>query len=683
MSYPKKMKGIVKRHPDGFGFFIADDPTQADAYIPAHFMKDVMTHDRVTAMVYRENRKERFWAKIISIDERHWKTIVGPLTRRNYQWVICDQEGAWGQDVWVQSDGLPWEREWQERQLAVVTLLSYPDSPKGLVGKVIKLLGPIENAAYDVERVARSLNIPFDFPSEVLQEAQTFSTQVTESDWKGRADLRHLPFVTIDGATAKDFDDAIFVKNQRSSYQLLVAIADVSAYVKPQSAIDREAYDRGTSCYFPNFVIPMLPEILSNELCSLKPNVPRLAFVCDMLIDRTGQLKKFSFYEAVIQSHARLTYGMAQEIIDRGLWPDGMEPSPHSRSILKMLKIAAQLAQLLLDRRLKLGSLDLEIPETEVLVDGLGNPIEILKTRRLFAHRLIEEFMLMANMAAALMLDQSQLPGIYRIHETPKEDQIEHLARFAKGFGVRINPRSSKLQLELRQALQKVNSPVHGEILSNLILRSMKQARYSSENVGHFGLAFSHYTHLTSPIRRYPDLIAHRLIKALLTGQKRNWPSADELEAWCTWLSSTEQRAMKAERQVIAIKKARFIENFIGHIFNGVVTGVTKFGLFVTLREFEVDGLIHVEQLSSGGQGEWEFNEETLSLTERRSGFTYRLGDRVMVRVMSSNISEGKIDFTLAQDSLSKLKTIKSGSSSSQQLFDPGQKLIEALQKRG
>jgi len=639
MSYPKKMPGIIKRHPDGFGFFIPDDATHPDAYIPAHFMSGVMTHDKVTALIDRDGRKDRFWGKIISIDKRYWAQIVAPIEIKGNRYYLKDTEGAWGQNVAVEVPNHI--KNIKPLDLVVVDIVAYSDSPKGLTGTLVKVLGTIEQAQFDVERVARTQMIPFEFSKACLDQAKKFKTEVSGRDLKNRKNLQKLHFITIDGATAKDFDDAIYVEKTHTGWTLFVAIADVSHYVEPGSAIDRDAYERGTSIYFPNFVIPMLPEALSNELCSLKPGVVRLSFICEMQIDWQGNLKKYDFYEASICSHARVTYGQAQEILD------GVS-IPELKHVESDILRAGPLAELLLKKRIDEGSLDLEMPETQVIVDALGEPVDIIKTHRLFSHRMIEEFMLLANVATARFFEDHKMTGIYRVHEHPKKEALEQLCRLSTSFGLSLNMNAPMLQIELRHAISQLKGSAQGEIFSNLVLRSMKQAKYSADNVGHFGLAFSHYSHFTSPIRRYPDLIAHRLIKAQLKKDKTAIPSYEDLQSQCTWLSSTEQRAVKAERNIISIKKARLMQRHLGSEFVGVVSSVTKFGIFVSLRQLEVEGLVHIENLSKNPNSRWEYDEEKLILFERSSGKRYQLGDEVTIQVAATNVMDGKIDFVLS-----------------------------------
>lgn len=695
----KLMSGIIKRHPDGFGFFIPDEMGHPDAYVPAHFMLGAMTFDRVSVEVEQEGQRERYWARIKTIDKRHWQQVVAPLQlskSKTLQWMLPDTEGAWGQPIQLLVDNSV--KGLTNDILVLAQITQYPDDGKPMQAKLIKVLGPAADAKLDVERVAHGHHIPFEFSAATIKQAKTFKPEVNPKDFKHRQDLRHLDFITIDGATAKDFDDAIFVKKDKNQFQLLVAIADVSHYVQPDSAIDKDAYERGTSSYFPNYVIPMLPEILSNELCSLKPKVPRLAFVCSMNFDNQGHLTKYDFYEAVIESKARVTYGQAQEILD------GQELKEFAH-IAQMLRSAKPLADLLLKKRLEDGSLELDIAETQVIVDKSGEPLDIIKTHRLFAHRLIEEFMLVANIATARFFDQHELYGLYRVHEDPKPDALEQLARFGKSFALHFDFKNKMLQKTLRQGIDQLKNTPQGEIFSNLVLRSMKQAKYSAHNIGHFGLAFEHYAHFTSPIRRYPDLINHRVIKACLNKKNKQLPTLEQTETYGTWLSATEQRAVKAERAIIGIKKARYISKHVGETFNGSITSVTKFGVFVTLRQFEVEGLVHVDNLSKNPQSRWEYDEDRLTLFERRSGKKYQIGDSIEILVSSANIMDGKVDFLLAANSknqtpknsvakksetlpASKSKTVPNSAKvnppkASSSRFDPGKRLIEALTKKG
>jgi ribonuclease R len=638
MHKKKFLQGTIKRHPDGFGFFIPDSPDQPDVYIPRHCMLGVMSNDKVMAEIKPEPGGNRFRGEIIRIVARGTKKIVGTFVILNPQsGLIKDDSKGWGTDLKVSiSDALGANTG----DLVSAEITSYPDGEGAeFRGKIISVIGSSLDPLTDVKRVLLNNHIPHEFSSDTLKESSRFDEHVNEKDFQGRKDLRKFNFVTIDGATAKDFDDAIFVQTTATGFHLWVAIADVSHYVRPGTAIDRDAYERGTSVYFPNFVVPMLPEVLSNGLCSLIPHVPRLALVSEMKFDFAGEMKSSAFYEAVIESKARVTYGEAQEVVD------GAEVTKLIH-VAKDIKCASDLAKILMAKRFQEGSLDLEIPEMQMVLDGSGNPVDLIKSERLFAHRLIEEMMLAANVAVAKYFEDKDVPAIYRIHESPNEEMIQILEKYLTTFGGRINISGGKLQKKLTKALQQFDGKPESQVLNILTLRSMSQAKYSHNNLGHFGLGFDFYTHFTSPIRRYPDLIVHRVLKSLIIpGAGYRAISEDELATSGAMLSSCEQRAVKAERQFQAIKKARFMQKHLGEEFDGTISSVTKFGVFVLLRAFEVDGLIRMENL---GNERFDFDEENLWLVAQRSGFKYAIGDVVKIRVVNADSDAGQVDFELA-----------------------------------
>ena len=492
----------------------------------------------------------------------------------------------------------------------------------------------------DIKRVLREHRISTDFPSEVMNKLKHIPSKVKPEEHEKRKDLRELAFITIDGITAKDFDDAVFVEQTKKGFSLLVAIADVSHYVKQGDPLDNEALNRGTSVYFPNFVIPMLPEKLSNGICSLNPDVDRLAFVCEMQIDFNGDIGESKIYEAVICSKARLTYIEAQKIIDGHKF--------HKKEMVheNILK-ASQLAKILMNKRQKEGTLELEIPETEVVVDKQGQTVKIIKNERIFAHKLIEEMMLAANVSVAKMIEKRKQPSLFRVHPPPDAENIDRLQSFLSQFGSHKKLKGGSLQRKLTQCLQDFKSKPQGPILNILTLRAMNLAVYDKNNIGHFGLGFGYYTHFTSPIRRYPDLIVHRILKKLFTSSPSGFfYSQEDLGSFGTVLSSAEQKAIKAERQVMSIKKARFLEDKIGQFFSGIVSNVTRFGMFVLLEQFDIDGLVKIENL---GNDFFEFHEENLTLIGRRTGKKYKLGDRVDIILVAVNTLDGKIDFLLTK----------------------------------
>lgn len=638
-SVGRKQQGVVKRHPDGFGFFIPDDPNQPDVYISRRSMAGVMSNDRVEAQVFPEPGGQRFRGEILAIVRRSVQRIMGQYEDVGAgRGLLRDKSGAWGEDLIVETGSL----QAKDKELVAVQITSYPGDSNGFRGKVVAIIGDAADPMNDSLRVLHTNSIPFEFSKACLNEVEkNFPDEVTEKDWEGRKDLRSFKFVTIDGQTAKDFDDAILVESRKQGFRLWVAIADVSHYVKLGTALDEEAYERGTSTYFPRFVSPMLPEKLSNNLCSLNPHKPRLAFVAEMDFNFEGDLQRYDFYEAVIESHARVTYGEAQETIE-GRCPHKLE------HVKNEILLARDLAKILMTRRFKEGSLNLELPETEIELDDTGQPVDIMQAERLFSHKLIEEMMLAANVAVAKFLGGKDVPALYRIHEPPDEDAIATFNHFLGAFGYFKPVFGGNLAKKLTEALQQFQNHPKEHILNMLALRSMSQAKYSPHNVGHFGLGFSDYAHFTSPIRRYPDLIIHRQMKAILYPEKGyKVASQEDLEDAGTFLSSCEQRSVKAERQINAIKKARFMSKFLGEEFEGSVSSVTRFGMFVILRQFDIDGLVRLDDLPGGP---FELDEESMRLVARKSGYNFSIGDNVRIQVAAAEVDSGQIDFVIVQD---------------------------------
>ncbi len=630
----KVLEGSVKRHPDGFGFFIPDDPNEDDVYIPRHSMEGVMSNDRVVIRVSKEPGGTRTRGEITQVVGRAVKRVMGQfLQNRPGYGMLIDKSFAWGADLKVE---VPKELDVKDKDWVAAEITSYPDSDQGFRGQVVALIGDMENPQNDSLRVLHSHSIPFEFSKEALAEAEDLPFEIEKEDFKDRKDITDLNLITIDGVTAKDFDDAVYVETDREGFRLVVAIADVSHYVKANSALDADAYERGNSTYFPSFVAPMLPEKLSNGLCSLKPNVYRACFVADMKLSFSGDLLSSEFYEALMESKARVTYGEAQEVID-GVVPKKIE---HVKDEILRAK---DLAKVLMAKRFREGSLDLDLPETEIELDEAGFPVDILQSERLFAHRLIEELMLMANVAVARFFKEKEVDALYRIHEEPKEDAIDQLGRYLNAFGYNQNLNAGHLQKRLSRALEHFEGHPKHAIVSTLVLRSLAQAKYSAQPIGHFGLAFPDYTHFTSPIRRYADLVVHRLMKALLYPKKGySLLGESTLESIGTMISACEQRSVKAERQVKAIKKARFMAKFVGEQFEGVITSVAKFGVFVQLRQYDVDGLVKLDML---GPGRYEFDQDRVCLVDKRTKDVIELGQLMKVQVMRTDIEAGQVDF--------------------------------------
>ena len=516
------------------------------------------------------------------------------------------------------------------------------------------MMNSVLDSSKDNERVLKAFNIPYEFYS--VSEEKQMQKDLNKKNFKNRKDLRHLPFVTIDGIHAKDFDDAVYVESFKNGWKAFISIADVSWYVKEKGNLDKEAYLRGNSTYFPNFVAPMLPFYLSQGLCSLNPHVPRLTMTVEIHFDSKGNQKKSLFYESVICSQARLTYEEAQGIIDG--------KTHTSATIQDSIKWGAQLAQILMERRFKKGALNLELDETEIFLDSKGQPLNIVQTQRLFSHKLIEELMLACNQAVAEFLSRKKISALYRVHETPCNEDLSHLNRFLQSIDSKANlfekkknyfKKKKPLALQLAQFILKMKEHPKKTIMHYLILRALPQARYSAYNKGHFGLQFEKYLHFTSPIRRYSDLIVHRILKKYLKKDNHS-NSCRELETKAQFLSQCEQRSVKAERFIENIKKARFMKKYVGEEFAGVISSVTKFGFFTSLNEYNVDGLIHINNLG----GRWRFHPSQLILKAYPSGYTFHQGDEVLVRVAVSNVEEGQIDFELVEHKYKKFYPMQS-----------------------
>lgn len=682
VSQSRVFQGIVKRHPDGFGFVLPIDPEQEDVFISRGDMVGVMTNDKVEVEVHFSKATNKTYGKVRKILERGTKKVVGKYQKLdNGDGALMDKVGQWGAILKIpfkQSNSAA------NGDLVAVEIVQYPTDDGDFTGRVVEIIGDPADPLNDITRVVHMQGIPDKFSKGALQDAEAIPDHVLPEETKNREDLRDLPFITIDGVTAKDFDDAVYVRQTPKGFQLWVAIADVSHYVKAGSDLDKDAYERGTSVYFPNFVVPMLPEKLSNELCSLKPKVDRLSFVCEMQLAFDGHVTDAKVYEAVIHSHARVTYGEAQDI----LTGDKDHAVPE---VTKNIRTASDLAKILMGKRMREGSLEINVGETSIVVDDAGNPTDVIRSERLFAHRLIEELMLIANVSVAKILHENDVPAIYRIHEEPDAEDIQKLDKFLHNFGSSQKKLgSSDLQKRLTKSLQEFEGKPEGIVLNMLTLRSMKQAKYSEGNVGHFGLGFEFYTHFTSPIRRYPDLIVHRLLKSIkINSYRAIRPSEEKLASAGVFLSACEQRAVKAERMVVSIKKARFMKQHEGEIFEGVISSVARFGVFVLLRQFDIDGLVKSENLGSDA---FEFDEDNLTLRGKKTGLMYKIGDTLKIQVAEVHIDEGQIDFTLEGGSLKSntriAKPWKNERSVTESPFaprpsQPNGKLAELLDKKG
>ena len=626
------LEGTVKRHPDGFGFLIPDDNKHPDVYIPSSKMGSALTNDRVKVEVHRKKKEgpRSYFGFIHSILKRDKEFVVGFLEIVNDKTVITNHNLSCNTDVLVSN---PQKIPVKIGECVKAKINFYPKQDSFFKGELIQSFGKISSSAKDdIKRIMAEYNIPFDFPSEVLKEVEEIPNQVTEKDFYDRKDLRDKNFVTIDGVTAQDFDDAIFIERHSDFYRLYVAIADVSYYVQEDSFLDKEAFSRGNSSYFPNFCSPMLPEKLSNDLCSLKANVPRLVMVQEMDFDFKGDRLQAKVYPAVIKSCKRLNYGEAQDILDN--------LSSLKGAYVESLKEAQSLAQILLKNHIKEGGFHLDIPETLILVDDQGESKDILKDKRLFSHLMIEQFMLAANKSVSAFLEEKQIPLMYRIHESPDEEKLKNLQNFSKSLGFSKPFKSRKNFISF---LSQYKDHKQIELIHKLVLRSLSQARYSAFNKGHYGLNFSSYTHFTSPIRRYCDLVIHRLLKQALSKKNKAVLSQKMIERQASAISGKEQNSVKAERQIKDIKKARFLKQYVGQSFTGFISSISNFGLFITLQRFSVDGLVRFRDL----KGFWEPDEFQLSVKNKRSSYKIKLADEVKVLITASNTVTGNVDLKL------------------------------------
>jgi ribonuclease R len=647
-SLPKQVNlviGTLSVHRDGFGFVAQPPPAAKDLFIPARYLREAMHGDRVVARVERGWRGAGPEGRVIRVLDRAHRTLVGRYEAgRRFGYVVA-ADPRLTHDLFI-AEGA--QNGAKHGQMVVARIDVYPGKTRNPEGTVIEILGAPDDPEVEVLTIAHKHGLPYRFPEEVLAQAQGVPQAVDEKDLVGREDLRLLPFVTIDGESAKDFDDAVTVRQETGGRtRLWVAIADVGSYVAEGSAIDAEALVRGTSVYFPGRAIPMLPESLSNGICSLNPEVDRLAMTAEILFDSEGKRLESRFYPAVIRSQARLTYTEVRNTLNG-------EPSPVIRppELPSQLTSMAYLAQRLTAMRRRRGSLDFDLPEAEIILDLRGKPENIVRSERSMAHRLIEEFMLAANEAVAAFLREKQSPLLYRVHEPPDLEKLQAFQEFVSHFnhGLVIDQHGVDPR-RLQQLLAEVEGKPEERVINQVLLRSMKQARYSSENIGHFGLAAPLYCHFTSPIRRYPDLLVHRVLRQVLHGgglsehRRTHWTQI--LPERGEQTSQRERRAMEAEREVVALKKCQFMADKVGEAFAGFVSGVQPFGFFVELTDFFVEGLVHISSL---GDDFYQYEEDLHRLIGQNSRRQFQVGAEVRVAVAKVDLERREIDFALADE---------------------------------
>ncbi|NOU00676.1 MAG: ribonuclease R [Gallionella sp.] len=631
------VKGKVQGHPDGFGFLIPEDG-RADMFLSEKEMHQVLHGDVVMVRQSGVDRRGRPEAKIIEVLERGNNRVVGRLYEEHgIQFVVAENRRI-TQDILVAAGEAG---KAKVGQVVILEIMQHPNKHAQPIGRIVEVLGNYADPGMEIEIALRKHDLPYEFPNDVERQAKAISPTVAAGDWAGREDIRNLPLVTIDGETARDFDDAVYCEPERDGYRLVVAIADVSHYVQTGDALDREAILRGNSVYFPRRVIPMLPEELSNGLCSLNPKVDRLCMVCDMHVSSSGEIGKYRFYPSVMFSQARLTYTQVAEMLAE---PDG-ELAKSNAKILPHLQNLYTLFKTLLKARAKRGAIDFETIETQMIFTDQGKIERIIPVVRNDAHKLIEECMLAANVCAANFLHEHEHTVLYRIHQGPTPEKLDALREFMKEFGLQLTGEDDPQAADYSKLLKRIKGRPDAGLLQTVMLRSLRQAKYEPENIGHFGLGYDAYTHFTSPIRRYPDLLVHRAIKAVLQGKKytpaQKWA---ELGIHC---SMTERRADDATRDVEAWLKCFYIRDHLGSVFTGTVSSVTSFGMFVSLDDLYVEGLVHISEL---GKDYFQFDAAKHQLLGERTGQKYRLGDRVQVRVVKVDMESTKIDFVLDEE---------------------------------
>ncbi|HSH47335.1 MAG TPA: ribonuclease R [Halomonas sp.] len=660
------IKGKVLGHRDGFGFLLREDGLKPDLVLPPRQMRRVFHNDYVLVRVSGRDRRGRDEATIVEVLARNTQTLVGVYRVNTPEFgVLIPENSRITQEVIIPHSAAGGA---QDGQVVSAKIVKQPEARVQPVGEVTEVLGERMDPGMEVEIALRSYEIPSEFPPEVQQQIASMSAEVAEQDKQHRADLRDMPLVTIDDETAKDFDDAVCAWKTRSGgWKLVVAIADVSHYVPIGSPLDQEAIARGNSVYFPGQVVPMLPELLSNGLCSLNPGVDRLALVCEMNISQAGAISRYRFYEAVFRSHARLTYNKVAAILeDEGeLGEQGDALREEYRALVPTLKHLHGLYKVLREARGQRGALDFETTETAIIFNDERKIDKIVPRTRNDAHKIIEECMLAANVATARFLDKHDLPALYRIHERPSPERLDKLRLFLNELGLSVGGGDEPTPQDFHDLAEAIAGRDDADIIQTVMLRSMSQAVYSPQNEGHFGLAYPAYAHFTSPIRRYPDLVVHRAIRSVIRGPRQTntvlrqeGAPVEPPSSWCPYTfeqmlemgehcSMTERRAEEATRDVESWLKCEFMSDKLGEVFDGTVASVTQFGIFVRLDKFFVEGLVHVTSLPSDY---YHYEAEKHRLRGERSGISFRLGDGVTVQVAQVNLDERKIDFELVGD---------------------------------
>lgn len=665
------IKGRVQGHREGYGFLIPSDGS-SDIYLTHRQMKKVFSGDEVLVRPGAEDFRGRREGTIVEVIAHNTQQLVGKLVMERGIHLLQPDNTSISQDILIPSDQVG---DAKPGQIVVVEIIQQPNRKQRAAGCVVDILGDHLAPGMEIDVAIRSHNIPHHWPQEVLEQSDKLSSEVQEQDKKHRVDLRHLSFVTIDGEDARDFDDAVYCETKRGGgWRLYVAIADVSHYVSVGSPLDREAIVRGNSVYFPDFVVPMLPEVLSNGLCSLNPHVDRLCMVCEITISRQGKLSGYKFYEAVMHSQQRFTYTQVGQILsERGKKHSGIRKQ--FAQLAEHLDVLHDLYLCLRVAREARGAIDFESNETKIQFDAHRKIERIVPVQRNEAHKLIEECMLAANVCAAKFLDKHQLSALFRVHQRPKVEKMEMLIEFLAELGLQMRGDPDNISTaDYQEIMQLIKGRPDAGMIQTVMLRSMNQAVYQPENLGHFGLAYTAYAHFTSPIRRYPDLLVHRAIRSVIRSElsssfvKREpgaklLPKAEiypytvaDMASLGDQCSVTERRADEATRDVLSWLKCEFLQDKVGEVFDGVVSGVTGFGLFVELKDMYVEGLIHITALP---QDYYRFEPAQHRLVGERTRQMFKLGDELVVKVMRVDLDERKIDFEFFEARARRRKKVK------------------------
>jgi ribonuclease R len=627
--------GTVSGHKDGFGFVVRDDGEPDDIYLSAREMRPLFDGDRVAVRIAGQDRRGRAEGNLVDILERGTRQVAGKFIRERGIGIVIPDNPKIAHRILVPKD------QWggaKPGQVVVLEIIDYPTKVEQATGRIIDILGAPDEKGIATEIAIHAHTIPHQWPRKVLDEVGDYGKNVPAKAKEGRYDLRDLDLVTIDGADARDFDDAVFCKKDGNGWTLLVAIADVSHYVQVGSALDKEATRRGTSVYFPDRVVPMLPEVLSNGLCSLNPKVDRLCMVCEMSVSSQGKVTGSEFYEAVMRSTARLTYSQVSDFLEgrsRKSVPGELQPT---------IRELHGLYRALAKARGRRGAIELDLPNTKFKLNKNGEIDRIEVVPRNDAHRLIEECMIAANVEAAKFLKRHRIPGLYRVHARPDPDRFDELRLYLTSLGLKVAHSDHVQPRDFTKLIRQTADRPDATAIMMTMLRSLTHAEYSPTNIGHFGLALDAYAHFTSPIRRYPDLLVHRAIRHIVSGNKpgRFVYKPAEMERLGAITSAHEKRAEDATRDVEAWLKCQYMEQHLGDEFDGVVTGITNFGVFVQIGDLLVDGLVHVTSLSNDY---YHFDPGTQRLVGERTGRAYKLGDPMRVQVNRVDMETRRIDF--------------------------------------